>query len=296
MAKTTETKDFVDHSIFYKFYALPLAIGYILWLAYIGYTDIYYGLMINHHVPVIDVGIQLAILWWLLDITLTKTTYRLEKDKLYMIKTGLWTKKELNLPYEDIFGVHHFKNQLMKPVTYRYTFHEYSKLDNRPIWSLLYDIGSDKKVGRVLMKASEEFWKEFEKRMPGQIRIPQEEVVMFTYKAMEKKLRDQGYFKDHPEMSFEEGIKQLRQKGTEMGGREDELTGADFHGEEVELENGTSKETLEAARRRKAIRDDETGEKPVEKEKPAEEEKPAEGEKKPEVREESKAEEKAEKK
>ena len=115
MAKTTETKDFVDHSIFYKFYALPLAIGYILWLAYIGYTDIYYGLMINHHVPVIDVGIQLAILWWLLDITLTKTTYRLEKDKLYMIKTGLWTKKELNLPYEDIFGVHHFKNQLMKP-------------------------------------------------------------------------------------------------------------------------------------------------------------------------------------
>ena len=86
--------------------------------------------------------------------------------------------------------------------------------------------------------------------MPGQIRIPQEEVVTFTYKAMEKKLRDQGYFKEHPEMSFEEGIKQLRQKGTEMGGREDELTGADFHGEKVELENGTSKETLEAARRK----------------------------------------------
>lgn len=34
------------------------------------------------------------------------------------------------------------------------------------------------------------------------------------------------------------------------GGREDELTGADFHGEKVELENGTSKETLEAARRK----------------------------------------------
>ena len=46
-------------------------------------------------------------------------------------------------------------------------------MDNRPIWSLLYDIGSTQKVGRVLMKASEDFWKEFEKRMPGQIRIPQ---------------------------------------------------------------------------------------------------------------------------
>ena len=37
---------------------------------------------------------------------------------------------------------------------------EYAKMDNRPIWSLLYDIGSTQKVGRVLMKASEEFWKE----------------------------------------------------------------------------------------------------------------------------------------
>lgn len=193
-----------------------VVIAFILWGAYVCWTG-YWGFIVNHRVPVIDLGMQVAILWWLLDTVLTKTVYRLEKDRLYMLKTGVGHKKELSIPYEDIFGVHHFKNQLMKPVTYRYTFHEYAKLDNRPIWSLLYDIGSDKKVGRVLMKASEEFWKEFERRMPGQIRIPQEEVVTFTYKAMEKKLRDQGYFKEHPEMSFEEGIKQLRQKGTEMG-------------------------------------------------------------------------------
>ena len=81
-------------------------------------------------------------------------------------------------------------------------------------------------------------------------RIPQEEVVTFTYKGMEKKLREQGYFKEHPEMDFEEGIKQLRQKGTEMGGRADELTGEDFHGEEVELKDGTRTDTLEAARKK----------------------------------------------
>ena len=246
--KDVKMKDFEDHSYFYKPYWFVVALGFILWAAYVCWTG-YWGI-VHHRVPVIDLGMQVAILWWLLDTVLTKTVYRLEKDRLYMLKTGVGHKKELSIPYEDIFGVHHFKNQLMKPVTYRYTFHQYSKLDNRPIWSLLYDIDSDKKVGRVLMKASEDFWKEFDRRMPGQIRIPQEEVVTFTYKAMEKKLRDQGYFKEHPEMSFEEGIKQLRQKGTEMGGREDELTGADFHGEKVELENGTSKETLEAARRK----------------------------------------------
>ncbi|HBK28024.1 MAG TPA: hypothetical protein DDY92_05710 [Dialister sp.] len=249
-ANAAPAKVFVDHSYFYRPYIIVAAIGFILWAAYVAWTA-YWGIM-KSRVPVIDIGMQIAILWWLLDTVMTKTVYRLEENQLYMLKTGLGHKQELKIAYEDIFGVHHFKNQLMKPVTYRYTFHQYAKMDNRPIWSLLYDIGSTQKVGRVLMKASEDFWKEFEKRMPGQIRIPQEEVVALTYKSMEKKLREQGYFKDHPEMDFEEGIEQLRQKGTEMGGREDELTGEDFHGEQAEMKNGTRTDTIEAAKRRGA--------------------------------------------
>ncbi len=250
MAKTNEAtaKEFVDHSILYKPYLITAALGYILWAAYVCWTG-YWG-FVRGHVPIIDIGMQIAIFWWITDTVITKTVYRLEEDGLYMLKTGLGRKQELRIAYDDIFGVHHFKNQLMKPVTYRYTFHQYAKLDHRPIWSLLYDIGSTQKVGRVMMKASEEFWQEFEKRMPGQIRIPQEEVVAFTYKSIEKRMREQGYFKDHPEMDFEEGIEQLRQEGTEMGGRGDELTGEDFHGKEVELKNGTRKDTIEAANRR----------------------------------------------
>lgn len=46
-------------------------------------------------------------------------------------------------------------------------------------------------------------------------------------------------------------VSSARQKGQFLKcAREDELTGADFHGEEVELHNGTSKETLEAADRK----------------------------------------------
>ncbi len=145
---------------------IPAVLGFILWAAYVCWTG-YWGI-VHGRVPVIDIGMQIAILWWLLDTVLTKTVYRLEDDGLYMLKTGVGHRKEIIIPYDEIYGVHHFKNQLMKPVTYRYTFHEYAKMDNRPIWSLLYDIGSTQKVGRVLMKASEEFWKEFEKRMPGQ--------------------------------------------------------------------------------------------------------------------------------
>ena len=80
-------------------------------------------------------------------------------------------------------------------------------------------------------------------------------------------------------MDFEEGIKQLRQKGTEMGGRADELTGEDFHGEdfhgeEVELKDGTRTDTLEAARKKGIATSDAKGKAPEEtaKEEPAKKE------------------------
>ena len=67
MAKTdaASTKDFVDHSYFYKPYSIAAAIGFILWAAYVCWTG-YWGIM-KGRLPVIDIGMQLAILWWLLD-------------------------------------------------------------------------------------------------------------------------------------------------------------------------------------------------------------------------------------
>ena len=35
-----------------------------------------------------------------------------------------------------------------------------------------------------------------------------------------------------------------------MGGRDDEMTGEDFHGEKAEMKNGTRTDTIEAAKRR----------------------------------------------
>ena len=73
MAKTdvASTKDFVDHSYFYKPYSIAAAIGFILWAAYVCWTG-YWGIM-KGRLPVIDIGMQLAILWWLLDTVRTKT-------------------------------------------------------------------------------------------------------------------------------------------------------------------------------------------------------------------------------
>lgn len=222
-----ETKIFVDHSIVYKPYWLMVAVAALLWAAYVVW--VWQAAMARHVIPIIDGSIQLVILWYLINVVTARVEYRLEPEALVMTsKALLRPKKEVKLPYEEIFGVHHFKNQLMKPVTYRFTYRMYGMMDNRTIWSLLCRYGdSTKKVGRVLMKGSEPFWKAFEARLPGRIRVPQEEVLAYTYAHMGQVVQS-----ENPEageaVSFEEGIRQLRQTGTEMGGRGYEVTGEDF--------------------------------------------------------------------
>ena len=61
--KETMTKDFVDHSYFYKPYWIVVSLGFILWAAYVCWTG-YWGI-VHHRVPVIDLGMQAAILWWI---------------------------------------------------------------------------------------------------------------------------------------------------------------------------------------------------------------------------------------
>lgn len=160
----------------------------------------------------------------------------------------------------------------MKPATYRYTRHMYSQLDNREIWSLLYDIGEVEKIGRIMMTGSAAFWHEFSLRLPDRVAIPQEEVIAYVYQGMREKLIASG--KVHPEllqklkeaeaadaeddMTFEEGIEQLRQEGTDMGGSDYEVTLEDikekegFNEEEYNAAKHDSAETEAAEKKTEA--------------------------------------------
>ena len=61
ITQTGSPKDFVDHSYFYKPYMIPAVLGFILWAAYVCWTG-YWGI-VHGRVPVIDIGIQIAILF-----------------------------------------------------------------------------------------------------------------------------------------------------------------------------------------------------------------------------------------
>ena len=100
-----------------------------------------------------------------------------------------------------------------------------------------------------MMTGSAAFWHEFSLRLPDRVAIPQEEVIAYVYQGMREKLIASG--KVPPEllqklkeaeaadaeddMTFEEGIEQLRQEGTDMGGSDYEVTLEDIK-EKVELQ------------------------------------------------------------
>ena len=251
MAQTKKTKagekDFSASSTPSRKYLIAAYIG---GLALAGYAVRLAWVYMTYHVlPLQGIILFIIAACFLLNVVTAKCTYTLGEEGLTLQKKSLFQNRTIYVAYKDIFGVHHFKNQLMKPATYRYTRHMYSQLDNREIWSLLYDIGEVEKIGRIMMTGSAAFWHEFSLRLPDRVAIPQEEVIAYVYQGMREKLIASG--KVHPEllqklkeaeaadaeddMTFEEGIEQLRQEGTDMGGSDYEVTLEDIK-EKVELQ------------------------------------------------------------
>ena len=263
MAKSKKAKvsdrEFMDVSTPCKKYLILSGIGF---LALAGYAARLVWVHTTFHVvPLQGIIILLVALGFLISVVTAKCTYILREDELMIIKKSIFKKQELHVPYKEIFGVHHFKNQLMKPATYRYTYHMYNHLDNREIWSLLYDIGDLEKVGRIMMTGSAAFWHEFSLRLPDRIGIPQEEVVAYVYQGMREKLIASGKLspelleklkktEEMEDMTFEEGIEQLRQEGSDTGGKDYEVTLEDIKKkegfkEEADMEEADEKLSAE---------------------------------------------------
>ena len=140
MAQTKKTKagekDFSASSTPSRKYLIAAYIG---GLALAGYAARLAWVYMTYHVlPLQGIILFIIAACFLLNVVTAKCTYTLGEEGLTLQKKSLFQNRTIYVAYKDIFGVHHFKNQLMKPATYRYTRHMYSQLDNREIWSLLY--------------------------------------------------------------------------------------------------------------------------------------------------------------
>lgn len=139
-------------------------------------------IMNTMQIPWLDVVTELIILFFLLSVSLTRSTYELHEKDIVIICSSLFRTRTLKIPYSAIDGAFHFKVEPIKAISYRHTYRMYGSMDRRDIWSLVYNMPNTDKVSRVLMKASEEFWQEFEKLLPGRIRVEQSEVLAHAFR------------------------------------------------------------------------------------------------------------------
>ncbi len=174
-----EEKIFRDQSEVHRTYMVIYGTLGICLLGYAAMTVRYIYHM--HQIPWLDVITELLLLLFLGSTAMARSTYELHEKELVIISSSLFRTRKLAIPYSAIDGAFHFKVEPIKTIAYRHTYRMYGSMDKREIWSLVYNMPNTDKVSRVLMKASEAFWEEFEKRLPGRIRVSQEAVLKHAY-------------------------------------------------------------------------------------------------------------------
>ena len=179
-----EAKIITDRSEVHRTYLIIYGTLGICLLGYAAMTVRYIWNM--HQIPWMDVLTEIIFLLFLGSTALARSTYELHEKELVVISSSLFRTRKLAIPYSAIDGAFHFKVEPIKAISYRHTYRMYGSMDRRDIWSLVYNMPNTDKVSRVLMKASEEFWEAFEKKLPGRIRVSQEEVLKnaFLYSSI----------------------------------------------------------------------------------------------------------------
>lgn len=191
MSKKHWTGVVTDHTVLYTPYRIVMLLLFAVFVLYVG-ASWYANYTAGEYQMLGFIGaIQALLLWYMVNTYTARAEYRLEEEELVIvIKRRFKGVKEIRLAYHDIFGVYSLKKENRKAIETAAAYYAYSRLDKRPVWVLLYNYNDDtKKAGRILMKASDEFWEAFKAILPDQICVPQAEVLGHAYKHMGEVLR-----------------------------------------------------------------------------------------------------------
>ncbi len=174
-----ETPIFTDRSQIHKTY---LYLYGIVGFCILGYLFMAVRYIWNTgHIPWLDLITLLIVAIFFIAVSSGRSTYEICENDLVVTYASLFRVRKLRIPYDVIDGTFHFKVEPIKTIAYRKTYRMYGSLDKRDIWSLVYNLPGTDHVSRLLLKASDEFWDKLEEKLPGRIRVPQEEVMRHAY-------------------------------------------------------------------------------------------------------------------
>ena len=174
-----ETPIFTDRSQIHKTY---LYLYGIVGFCILGYLFMAVRYILNTgRIPWLDLITLGIVAIFFIAVSSGRSTYEICENDLVVTYASLFRVRKLRIPYDVIDGTFHFKVEPIKTIAYKNTYRMYGSLDKRDIWSLVYNLPGTDRVSRLLLKASDEFWDKLETKLPGRIRVPQEEVMRHAY-------------------------------------------------------------------------------------------------------------------
>ena len=179
-----ENKVITDTSQVTKKNIIVVIMAAVLFVFLLG-LSLYKWTMYNIQQP-IEIFINLMFLIVL--VSRIQPSYIVEVDKtVFRITKKSWLgNKVYEVPYKIIFGIYRYKAQLIRAVSYRYTYRLNSMLDNRTVWGLAYRMEGKKgkmQNHRIYFKANKAVMDALAEKLPNKVDVEEERVAVELLKA-----------------------------------------------------------------------------------------------------------------
>lgn len=170
----------VETSQIHRKNVIVVGLAAALFLGMAGLT--LYGWVKWHIINPFELFVELLFAFVLIERAGGKYTYELDKKVLRLTKDSiLGSQRIFEVPYRDVIGIYRYKAKLIGVLKFRRTYRLQSALDSRPVWTLAYTAAGrrgKRENRRIYFKPSEAMLDALAERIPGKVKISEEEVVV----------------------------------------------------------------------------------------------------------------------
>jgi hypothetical protein len=138
----------------------------------------------------LEIGTVVIILFVLLERAQPRYEYDADNRRLLLKKNGLFGNKTVEIEYRQLVGIYAYKAKLVSVLKFRRTHRMNSALDGRDVWVIAYKVSPSGKTEhneRVYFKPSEQLLEFLSAKLPGKVKVPENQVVI---EALGKDLTD----------------------------------------------------------------------------------------------------------
>lgn len=174
-----DTPIFTERSEIFRKNQLVINIAVLFFLLLFG-GAIYKWVILGIRQPM-EVFVYLMFALVLIERSYARYTCEVHPQFMRFKKHGLLGTKTVEVSYQSVGGIYKYKPQLMGIIKFRRSYRFNSALDNRRVWVLAYKVQNKKgktENCRIYFKANEALFELMAEKMPGLVKIKEEQVLL----------------------------------------------------------------------------------------------------------------------